>query len=40
MVSKGLQAISYQDKRKVEAGYKPLDTTKTLIGYTACVRPA
>jgi len=36
MASKGLRAISYQDKRKVEAGYKPSQTTKTLIGYIVC----
>jgi len=36
MASKGLRAIFYQGTRKVEAGYKPSHTTKTLIGYTAC----
>jgi len=35
MASKGLQAISYQGRRKVEAGYKPSHTNETLIGYTA-----
>jgi hypothetical protein len=35
MASKGLRAISYQVTRKVEAGYNPSHTTKTLIGYTA-----
>jgi hypothetical protein len=35
MTSKGLRVISYQVTRKVEAGYKPLDTTETLIGYSA-----
>jgi len=36
MASKGLRAISYQVTRKVEAGYNPLHTAETLIGYTAC----
>jgi len=36
MASKGLRAISYQDTRKIEAGYKPSHTSETLIGYTAC----
>jgi len=36
MASKGLRAITYQDTRKVEAGYNPSHTTETLIGYTAC----
>jgi hypothetical protein len=29
--------ITYQVTRKFEAGHKPLQTTETLIGYTACV---
>jgi len=33
MTSKGLRAISYQSTRKIEAGYKPSYTTKTLIGH-------
>jgi hypothetical protein len=36
MASKGLRAISYQGTRKVEAGYKPSNTTETLIGYIVC----
>src|SRR5690606_32042332 len=36
MASKGLRAISYQGKRKVEADYKPSNTTETLIGYIVC----
>jgi len=36
MDSKGLQAISYQGTRKVEAGYNPSHTTETLIGYIVC----
>jgi hypothetical protein len=40
MASKGVREIPYQVTRKVEAGYKPSHTTETLIGYTACVRPA
>ena len=36
MASKGLRAISYQGPRKVAAGYKPLQTTETLIGYIVC----
>jgi hypothetical protein len=39
MASKGLRAISYQVTPKVEAGYNPSQTTKTLIGYTACYQP-
>ena len=31
MANKGLRAISYQGKRKVEAGYKPLHTTELLM---------
>jgi len=38
MCRKGLRVISYQDTRKVEAGYKLSQTTETLIGYTACYR--
>ena len=36
MASKGLRAIYYPVTRKLEAGYKPSHTSKTLIGYTAC----
>jgi hypothetical protein len=36
MASKGLRAISYQITGKAEAGCKPLHTSETLIGYTAC----
>jgi hypothetical protein len=36
MASKGLRAISYHGTRKLEAEYKPSQTTETLIGYTAC----
>jgi len=36
MASKGLRAMSYQVTRKVEAGYKPSNTTETFIGDTAC----
>ncbi len=36
MASKGLRAISYQVTRKVEAGYNPSNTIKTLIGYIVC----
>jgi len=36
MASKGLRAISYQDTRKIEAGYNPSHTTETFIGYNAC----
>jgi hypothetical protein len=36
MASKGLRVISYQDARKVEAGYKLSHTTETLIGYIVC----
>lgn len=35
MASKGLRAISYHITGRVEAGYNPLHTTETLIGYTA-----
>jgi len=38
MASKGLRAISYQGTRKVEAGYKPSQTSETLIGYIVCWR--
>jgi hypothetical protein len=40
MASKGLRAIPCQVTRKDEAGYNPSHTSETLIGYTACVRPA
>jgi hypothetical protein len=40
MASKGLRVISCQVTQKVEAGYNPSHTSETLIGYTACVRPA
>jgi|WetSurSiteA1Bulk_404760.scaffolds.fasta_scaffold01271_3 hypothetical protein len=36
MASKGLRVITYQGTPKVEAGYKPLHTNETLIGYTVC----
>jgi hypothetical protein len=36
MASKGLREISYQGTRKVEAGYKPSQTSETLIGYIVC----
>ncbi len=36
MASKGLRTISYQVTQKVEAGYKPSQTTETLIGYIVC----
>jgi hypothetical protein len=36
MASNGQRAIPYQGTTKVEASYKPLNTSKTLIGYTAC----
>jgi len=36
MASKGLQVVSCQVARNLEAGYKPTQTTMTLIGYTAC----
>jgi len=35
MASKGLRAIFNQVTRKAEVSYKPLQTTETLIGYTA-----
>jgi len=38
MASKGLRVISYQVTRKVEAGYKPSQTSETLIGYIVCWR--
>jgi len=38
MASKGLRVITYQYSRKVEVGYKPSHTTKTLIGYIVCKR--
>jgi len=40
MVSKGLRVIPWQVTRNIEAGCKPSHITVTLIGYTACVRPA
>jgi hypothetical protein len=39
MASKGLRAISYHGTQKVEAGYKPSQTTETLIGYIVCCVP-
>jgi len=36
MASKGLRVINYQVTQKVDAGYNPLHTSETLIGYTAC----
>ncbi len=36
MVSKGLRLITCKGKRKMEAGFNPLPTDETLIGYTAC----
>lgn len=36
MASKGSRAISNQGALKVEAGYNPLHTTETLIGYIVC----
>jgi len=38
MASKGLRAISCQGTPKVEAGYKPSQTTETLIGYIVCCK--
>jgi len=40
MASKGLRAITCQVTQKVEAVYKPSQTTETLIGYIVCVRPS
>lgn len=36
MAIKGLRAFSYQGTREIKAGYNLSNTTKTLIGYTAC----
>jgi hypothetical protein len=40
MASKGLRAISYQGIGIIEAGYKPMHTTETLIGYIVCYQLA
>jgi len=36
---KELQAIFFQGKRKVEAGYKPSNITETLVGHIECLQP-
>ncbi len=36
MASKGVRAITFQVATNAEAGYKPSNTTETLIGYRAC----
>jgi hypothetical protein len=36
MASKGLRATFISTVTKIKAGYKPSQTTETLIGYTAC----
>jgi hypothetical protein len=40
MARKGLRAISYQCTRKVEAGYKPSQTTEPQLFYIVYVCPA